>query len=92
MSVDEKVEVKVFVVVAERVLHLFGDLKQTQVEEELEHRPDREIGVEVARLARSFDTLSAHQSGREERIGGQLHDLFSYEPNLLIRQVTLREC
>ena len=80
MSIYQPVELEVFVVVSEGVDQLLGDLQQPHVEEELEHREDRDVEINVQGdpaaahglvHVESVDLLSADDGEDEEDVGRQ---------------------
>lgn len=71
MSGDEKVEVKIFVGIAERIFDLFGHFEQSDVANEFHDCTDRQDNVDVLeRLMTRTRILTGHETGNEIGIRG----------------------
>ena len=80
MSVDQPVQLKVFVVVTKGVDELFGNFEKAHEEEELKNGENGNVEIDVERnpaawhslvLSIWFDLLSADDGEDEEDVGGE---------------------
>lgn len=79
MTIDDPVELKVFVVIAERVDELLGNFQQSHVEEVLNDGECRNVEVELELPVDDWivglHVLAAEQRRREKGVRGQRDDL-----------------
>ena len=80
MSVNQPVELKIFIIISKRINQLFSNLKQPHVEKELEDGEDGDVKVDVQWqpstrhplvLPIPLELLSADDGEDEEDVGGE---------------------
>ena len=92
MSVNQPVELKIFIIISKRINQLFSNLEQTHVEEELEDGEDGDVKVNIQGntvaghppvLVVPVYLLPPHDGEDEEEVGGQGHHLAWVNINMI---------
>lgn len=77
MTIDQPVQLKILVVVAEGIYQLFGYFQQSHKKEKLQNREDWHVLVyfQLELLFDAVDVLPADQRDRKETVSGECHNL-----------------
>lgn len=77
VTIDQPIQLEVFIVIAEGIYQLLGYLQQSHEEEELQNCEDRKVLIylQLEWLRAAVDILSADQGDPEETVSGERHHL-----------------